>query len=109
MRPKLARLLLLPVMLASCAKQHGPRVGSGGRAGCSNQRVDLAAGAPDILIAFDRSASMELFSRWEPSKQAIESITRQFQAVVAFGLEIFPGEATEVDPIQLLLGGAMCG
>jgi hypothetical protein len=52
---------------------------------------------------------MELFSRWEPSKQAIESITRQFQAVVAFGLEIFPGEATEVDPIQLLLGGAMCG
>src|SRR4029077_15080963 len=29
--------------------------------------------------------------RWEPSKQAVKTITTEFEGLVAFGLEYFPG------------------
>lgn len=73
---------------------------------CSVQKVELSDEAPDVLIVFDRSQSMTLEQRWEPSKLAIKTLTQEFEGVVAFGLETFPGEgATEPDIISALLDG----
>jgi Mg-chelatase subunit ChlD len=79
---------------------------------CSVQKVELRDEAPEVLIVFDRSQSMTLEGRWEPSKLAIKALTREFEGVVAFGLETFPGEeaaTTSDDILSTLLdgGGAM--
>lgn len=58
---------------------------------CYAKRVQALANKPDILIVLDRSESMNIGQRWEPSKSAIKSITTQFQGLVDFGLAIFPG------------------
>lgn len=56
-----------------------PRVISG--------RQDLA----EALIVFDRSLSMALFGRWEPTRSALKASVEEFQHRVAFGLAFFPG------------------
>jgi uncharacterized protein YegL len=58
---------------------------------CFSKRIDALANKPDILIVLDRSESMNIGARWEPSKSAIKSITSQFQTLVDFGLALFPG------------------
>jgi Mg-chelatase subunit ChlD len=83
---------------------------------CYSKRIDALANKPDILIVLDRSESMDMGRRWEPSKSAIKSITAQFQNLVDFGLAMFPGvgdscAAGSVDvPIQsnsaTAIGGA---
>jgi hypothetical protein len=45
-----------------------------------------------MLIVFDRSLSMQINFRWQPSVDALKSITRDFEALIAFGLEYFPGD-----------------
>jgi hypothetical protein len=37
---------------------------------CEITRIDVVVDAPDMLIVLDRSLSMTLFLRWEPSKEA---------------------------------------
>lgn len=90
------------------ARPQGPDVPEAGPDGelCSIQKVELSDEAPDVLIVFDRSQSMALEQRWEPSKLAIKALTQEFEGVVAFGLETFPGEgATEPDILSALLDG----
>jgi uncharacterized protein YegL len=60
-------------------------------ASCFAKRINALANKPDILIVLDRSESMNIGQRWEPSKSAIKSITAQFQGLVDFGLALFPG------------------
>jgi Mg-chelatase subunit ChlD len=73
---------------------------------CSVQNVDLSDEAPDVLIVFDRSQSMALEQRWEPSKLAIKALTQEFEGAVAFGLETFPGAgATDPDIVSALFDG----
>jgi len=52
----------------------------------------------DALIVFDRSLSMALFGRWEPTRSALKASVAEFQHRVSFGLEFFPAT-----------GSMMCG
>ena len=79
--------------------------GPGGKV-CEVQTIDAYGTVPDMLIVLDRSDSMMLFNRWQPSKQAVKQITSEFEGLLAFGLSYFPGEsAGVVDPLAALLGG----
>lgn len=62
-----------------------------GQDDCPVRRIDIYEGAPDMLIVLDRSLSMSLNHRWEPSKQAVKSITRDFGGLLRFGMSVFPG------------------
>ncbi|HEX6245600.1 MAG TPA: vWA domain-containing protein [Polyangiales bacterium] len=80
-------------------------MGPGGKV-CQTQIIDAYGTVPDMLIVLDRSDSMMLFNRWQPSKQAVKQITTEFEGLLAFGLSYFPGEsAGVVDPVAALLGG----
>jgi hypothetical protein len=76
---------------------------------CQITNVDFLGDTPDMLIVFDRSASMNLDplnNRWDPSRNAIKQITKDWEQLIGFGLEFFPGEgAVFIDPVQLILGG----
>jgi hypothetical protein len=68
--------------------------------------------APEILIVLDRSGSMVGFgtelgaNRWDPSKQAVVSITGQFQDVIAFGLSMFAApDPSGIDLFSCAAGG----
>jgi Mg-chelatase subunit ChlD len=63
----------------------------GGQDACFSKRIDALANKPDILIVLDRSQSMQQGNRWDPSRNAIKSITSQFQNTADFGLSLFPG------------------
>jgi uncharacterized protein YegL len=58
---------------------------------CYSRRIDALARKPDILIVLDRSFSMLDGNRWDPSRNAVKSITQQFQSTIDFGLAMFPG------------------
>ncbi len=63
---------------------------------CSSSRtIHLFGAAPDMLIVLDRSLSMSLNRRWEPSKQAVKAITRDFGGMLRFGMSVFPGSGGE--------------
>jgi Mg-chelatase subunit ChlD len=62
---------------------------------CEAREVDVYGNAPEMMIVLDRSTSMAMAGRWEPSKQAIKMITHDFDRLIAFGLEVFPGSATD--------------
>lgn len=62
---------------------------------CSVRHIDVYAGAPDMLIVLDRSLSMSLNHRWEPSRQAVKSITRDFGGLLRFGMSVFPGAGSD--------------
>src|SRR4051794_12624064 len=50
--------------------------GSGSGNGCSDAVVRNNRVTPDILIVLDRSGSMEMNGRWDPSVKGVESITK---------------------------------
>jgi hypothetical protein len=78
---------------------------------CATQVINAYGTVPDMLIVLDRSQSMMLYNRWQPSKQAVKAITSEFEGLLAFGLEYFPGAtASDVDILSAVLGGqaAMC-
>jgi hypothetical protein len=89
---------------STIAQPGGP---SGGA--CQITNVDFLGDTPDMLIVFDRSSSMNLDplnNRWDPSRNAIKQITKDWEHLIGFGLEFFPGEgAAFIDPVQLILGG----
>src|SRR5689334_21941668 len=68
---------------------------------CSTQSIDAYGATPDMMIVFDRSLSMTLNNRWEPSKNAIRTITTEFDRLISFGLTMFPGSGA-TDPNQLI-------
>src|SRR4051794_8213497 len=47
---------------------------------------------PDILIVLDRSGSMEMNGRWDPSVKGVESITAALDSQINFGLMTFPSD-----------------
>jgi Mg-chelatase subunit ChlD len=74
---------------------------------CSTQSIDAYGTAPDMMIVLDRSLSMTLNNRWDPSKEAIRTITSEFDRLVSFGLTMFPGSGA-TDP-NALIGGLLDG
>jgi Mg-chelatase subunit ChlD len=79
------------VFLPPVNPQYDARIVGPEDASCFAKRINALANKPDILIVLDRSESMNIGQRWEPSKSAIKSITSQFQSLVDFGLALFPG------------------
>lgn len=74
---------------------------------CSTQTIDAYGIAPDMMIVLDRSLSMTLEGRWEPSKNAVRTITTEFERLLSFGLVMFPGSGAS-DP-NALVGGLLNG
>jgi len=71
-------------------------LGSGGVVNaCEVRQVDLYGSAPEMLIVFDRSLSMQINFRWQPSVDALKSITHDYERLIAFGLEYFPGDGVD--------------
>jgi uncharacterized protein YegL len=74
---------------------------------CSTQTIDAYGSTPDMMIVLDRSLSMTLYNRWQPSKNAVQTITSEFERLVSFGLVMFPGMGS-TNPLDLLLGTGGC-
>ncbi len=74
---------------------------------CSTQTIDAYGTAPDMMIVLDRSLSMTLEGRWDPSKNAVRTITTEFERLLSFGLVMFPGMGAS-DP-NALIGGLLDG
>lgn len=58
---------------------------------CAIRTVDLYGAVPEMLIVLDRSLSMSLNRRWEPSKQAVKTISLDYGGLLRFGVSLFPG------------------
>jgi hypothetical protein len=81
--------------------------GGGSPAGspvCEVKQVDFLGDAPDMLIVLDRSQSMTLYGRWDPSREAVKQITRDYEGLIGFGLEFFPGNGAADPLLDFLLG-----
>jgi Mg-chelatase subunit ChlD len=74
---------------------------------CATQTIDAYGSTPDMMIVLDRSLSMTLYNRWQPSKSAVQTITSEFERLVSFGLVMFPGMGS-TNPLDLLLGTGGC-
>jgi hypothetical protein len=72
---------------------------------CETRTIDAYGAAPDMLIVLDRSSSMSLFGRWDPSKMAVKTITTDFGGLISFGLSTFPAErdACTAGPVEVPL------
>jgi Mg-chelatase subunit ChlD len=68
---------------------------------CPVRTIDVYGAVPDMLIVLDRSLSMSLNRRWEPSKQAVKTITRDYGGLLRFGMSVFPGAAGDCAQGQL--------
>jgi von Willebrand factor type A domain len=66
----------------------------GGAPTCGGELFQAAKVDSNMLIAFDRSGSMDDqiggVSKWNIAKSAINSVTAQYQSQIRFGLMIFP-------------------
>jgi uncharacterized protein YegL len=98
-----------PVVVApGSGADAGPGTGTGtGIPGslCETRTIDAYGAAPDMLIVLDRSSSMSLFGRWDPSKTAVKTIASDFGGLISFGLSTFPGEreACAAGPLEVPL------
>ena len=84
----------------------------GAMAPCSNKVINAYGLVPDMLIVLDKSTSMMTGNRWEPSKQAVQTITKEFEALISFGLEYFPagdGGLGTIGGVGGLIGGLLGG
>lgn len=68
---------------------------------CEARTIDAFGSAPDMLIVMDRSLSMQLYGRWDPSKTAVKTLTRDFEGLMGFGLSLFPGDGGTCSPGKL--------
>ena len=75
-----------------------------GHCGCGGQVLTATAVPPNMLIALDRSQSMNNTvpgtgdSRWTVATRAIKNITTTYQAGIRFGLVLWPGESKSCGP-----------
>jgi uncharacterized protein YegL len=76
---------------------------------CAVKTVNAYGLVPDMLIVLDRSLSMLQGLRWDPSKDAVKTITTDFEGLISFGLEYFPGGDATIDNIGGLLGAGDFG
>jgi Mg-chelatase subunit ChlD len=60
---------------------------------CEKVHLSATQTTPDMLIVLDRSGSMGLEGRWQPSVSAVRSIVSGLQAQIRFGLALFPDPA----------------
>ena len=60
---------------------------------CDEVAVSADPVKPAMLIMLDRSGSMVMQGRWEPSVQAIRTVVERLQDRIAFGLALFPDAA----------------
>jgi Mg-chelatase subunit ChlD len=72
--------------------------GGGGESDCNTKTITTRENPPDILIVLDRSLSMELGGRWEPSKSAVTMLTTEYDNQAQFGLMTFPTGDSVCDP-----------
>jgi hypothetical protein len=87
---------------------------AGGAGSCLTHTLDANGTAPDVLVVFDRSQSMLFGNRWEPSRQATETVLRELEHAIAFGLVLFPANVSVPDVAGVgglggLLGGGGTG
>lgn len=75
--------------------------GTPGAGFCETRTINAYEGAPDILLVLDRSESMSLYGRWNPSRTAVKTITTDFGGLINFGLSSFPGEMGACSPGKL--------
>ncbi len=69
---------------------------------CEKRTIHAQSVSPDVLIVLDKSLSMLIEGRWDPSRMAVEMLVSQFGTEVAFGLSMFPaGDLGVCDPGQL--------
>ncbi|MFT3926188.1 MAG: VWA domain-containing protein [Myxococcales bacterium] len=61
--------------------------------GCEEHIVKPMRVTPDMLIVLDRSGSMEMFKRWQPSVKGLEAIVDKLDNVINFGLMTFPNKS----------------
>jgi hypothetical protein len=66
---------------------------------CQEFAVNATPTTPDMLIVLDRSQSMEVFGRWDPSVAATRSVTQKFDNAIHFGLMVFPDDAAGADDV----------
>ncbi len=70
-----------------------------GHCGCGGQPLTATVVAPNMLIALDRSQSMDTMvgqtgkSRWTIAEEAIKALTAKYQAGLRFGLVLWPGQS----------------
>jgi hypothetical protein len=57
---------------------------------CDEIRVVATPRVPEVMVVLDRSGSMQDEGRWQPSVQAIRSITTELAGRIYFGLALFP-------------------
>jgi hypothetical protein len=57
---------------------------------CQVVQLNATPSTPDMMIVLDRSGSMGVFGRWQPSASAVRSIVTSLQSKVRFGLTMFP-------------------
>lgn len=66
---------------------------------CEEAFVRADRTTPDMMIVLDKSGSMQDEGRWNPSREAVKTITSELESSIRFGLMMFPGdEPGEDDP-----------
>jgi hypothetical protein len=57
---------------------------------CGEEEFNIQHVTPDMLIVLDRSNSMFYNSFWDPTRNAVVSISTTYQDTILFGLMVFP-------------------
>ncbi|HKA88832.1 MAG TPA: VWA domain-containing protein [Haliangiales bacterium] len=84
-----------------------------GRCGCGGQLLGAVTIAPNVLIAIDRSASMNEVigpgqpTKWNIAKTAIKNLTNMYNDRIRFGLELWPGKNLECTTGGTCVAGAV--
>ena len=69
---------------------------------CERKIISAQSIAPDVLIVLDKSLSMGAGLRWDPSRNAVDRLVREFDDQIKFGLSLFPaGQLGLCDPGRL--------
>jgi Mg-chelatase subunit ChlD len=92
---------------AASAGRAAPAAGATGSTAqgrlCEVVHLDARPSTPDMLIVLDRSGSMGVEGRWQPSVSAVRSIVDGLASQIRFGLALFPdqtltgGSSVQVD------------
>lgn len=79
---------------------------------CDQVSIQARPNAPDVLIVLDRSSSMVgpgNQNRWNPSVQAVKTLTQELNDAIRFGLMLFPAPGAQAGIAQGILDGLGLG
>jgi hypothetical protein len=84
----------LPPQMTSDGASSSPVMSAGASNSqlCESRTIDTMGVLPDMQIVMDRSLSMDLFGRWDPSRSAVKSIVSDYGNLIRFGLSSFPDD-----------------